>query len=291
MIIWLGAVGGCMKVYSDIFRIKLAADILTEMSIGASHSCTEMVTQFSISSTVWIPDWKNITDNLQSERIPRMRTSLSERGSGQLRLAFGRPATRLTPRWSISRRRRQAPCNGNQSATHKTQKQYALWEFHDFVWRPKPPADPATSASETEGRLVPKSGMREWHRSLQALIVQAQGKSWTRGQNLPEAGIEKLPLGHPHTVQHQYRRTIPKMAYAKYPNYKEHSRAVKKRLEYDVHGMKSSHDLPWFHVRCQKPPTAEEPHLQAQYTLQRDTYQPHKPEQPPRTSNDCWHVS
>ena len=41
-----------MKVYSDIFRIKLAADILTEMSIGASHSCTEMVTQFSISSTV-----------------------------------------------------------------------------------------------------------------------------------------------------------------------------------------------------------------------------------------------
>jgi hypothetical protein len=50
-----------------------------------------------------------------------MRTSPSERGSGDNRLALGRAATRLITPWrSISRRRRPAYCNEKELAVHET---------------------------------------------------------------------------------------------------------------------------------------------------------------------------
>ena len=98
-----------MNVISDNFRMKLAVDILTEISMGACHTFTAASIHFCTSSKVLIPCWKNSGDNLQSERIPSMRTSPSERGSGKDRLALGRAAIRLViPKRSISRRRRPA---------------------------------------------------------------------------------------------------------------------------------------------------------------------------------------
>ena len=110
-IIWLGRVGGSRK--ANIFIKQLAVEILTEMSVGASQNFTLVADQYSRSSTVWIPWWKNSGEHLQSERMARMRTSLSGRGSGKIRLALGRAATLLeTPKRSISTRRRPAPCGG-----------------------------------------------------------------------------------------------------------------------------------------------------------------------------------
>lgn len=108
-------------------------------------------------------------------------------------------------------------------------KEYILLGSHDIVLQSKSPADPAASASETEPHLVSKSNMHEWHKSSQVLIVQPRGKLWKEDQNLPQARIDRLPQGRPHVgqYQYQYRPVIPRMVYAHYPNYKEHSRAVK----------------------------------------------------------------
>jgi hypothetical protein len=222
-----GGTEGTRKV--NVVRIQLDWEILTEMSVGASHNFTAAAPHNSMSSTVWIPWWKNSGEHLQSDRIARMRTSLSERGSGKIRLALGRVATRLViPRLSISIRRRPVHCGGELiSRAWDLVKGYTLSWFHDFVLQPKSPVDPAVFASETEPHLVLKSNMHEWHTSWQVLIVQAQGKSWTKDQNLPQVKIDRLPQGRQHIGRYQYRRVIPRTVYEHYPNYKERSGAVK----------------------------------------------------------------
>ena len=226
--IWLGTMGGLKKVY--IVCIQLTIMIFTEMSAGASHNFTAMATQFSMSSRDWIPGWKNAGDDLQTERIPRTRTSLSPRGSGRIRLALGRAATRLvTPDPSISRRRRAMLCNGSISRTRKVEKkkEYTLPGSHDLAMQSESPTDPMASASETELNLVSKSNMHERHWSSQVQIVRARSKLWREVQNLPQVRIDRLPQGRPQITQYLYRPVIPRMVYAHYPNYKERSRAVK----------------------------------------------------------------
>ena len=113
------------------------------------------------------------------------------------------------------------------SSAWNIEKEDAPLQYHDLVLLPNWQADPATSASEIEPHLVPKSNMHERHMSSQVLIVQARSKSGIKDQNLRWAGIYRLPQGRPHIRQYRFRRSIPRMVYVHYPSCKEHPRAVK----------------------------------------------------------------
>lgn len=92
-----------MNVCWDIRRMQLATETFTEMSIGASHSLTAIFDQASMSAMDVMPFIKKRGVARHSDKMPRMRTSLSERGSAKILFALGRVEIRfITPLCSTS---------------------------------------------------------------------------------------------------------------------------------------------------------------------------------------------
>lgn len=98
------------KACWDNRRMQLAVETFTDMSIGASHSFTAIFTHESASAVEDKPFIMKRGVARHSDKIPRMRTSRSLRGSGKTCFALGRVEIRfMTPLCSTSWRRTPEP--------------------------------------------------------------------------------------------------------------------------------------------------------------------------------------